>query len=148
MLTTVQFLLLLMARAFLIDYGIPGNHKATVGASWSTVSTDIMADIKRWQDVVEDDTGVRPTRAICNSSVWNAMLANTGIRNTMFVYSNGVTTIADNALRTFLKEQIGLIPYVNNKRYTNEAGVSTKYVGDDTFVLFPERTSRTTLLEY
>lgn len=146
MLTTGAISIASNGQSVSFDYGIPVNHKATVSASWSTVSTDIMADIKRWQDVVEDDTGVRPTRAICNSSVWNAMLANTGIRNTMFVYSNGVTTIADNALRTFLKEQIDLSVYVNNKRYTNEAGVSTKYVGDDTFVLFPEGNLGTTWL--
>ena len=68
------------------------------------------------------------------------MLANTGIRNSLFVYSNGVATISDNALKAFLMEQLGLSVYVNNKRYKNEAGTATKFVADDTFVLFPEGT--------
>ncbi len=140
MLTTGAISIASNGQAVSFDYGVPTGHKATATTSWKTNTTDIVADIKSWQDKIEDDTGVRPTRAICNSSVWNAMLANTGIRNTMFVYSNGVATISDSALKAFLMEQLGLSVYVNNKRYKNEAGTATKFVADDTFVLFPEGT--------
>lgn len=140
MLTTGAISIASNGHAVSFDYGVPTGHKATATTSWKTNTTDIVADIKSWQDKIEDDTGVRPTRAICNSSVWNAMLANTGIRNTMFVYSNGVATISDSALKAFLMEQLGLSVYVNNKRYKNEAGTATKFVADDTFVLFPEGT--------
>ena len=140
MLTTGAISIASNGQAVSFDYGVPTDHKATATTSWKTTTTDIMADIKSWQDKIEDDTGVRPTRAICNSSVWNAMLANTGIRNTMFVYSNGVATISDSALKEFFMEQRGLSVYVNNKRYKNEAGTATKFVADDTFVLFPEGT--------
>ena len=37
-----------------------------------------------------------------------------------------------------MKDQLNLSVYVNNKRYKNELGVATKFVADDTFVLFPE----------
>ena len=140
MLTTGAISIASNGQAVSFDYGVPTGHKATATTSWKTNTTDIIADIKSWQDKIEDDTGVRPTRAICNSSVWNAMLANTGIRNTMFVYSNGVATISDSALKAFLMEQLGLSVYVNNKRYKNEAGTATKFVADDTFVLFPDGT--------
>lgn len=140
MLTTGAISIASNGQAVSFDYGVPTGHKATATTSWKTNTTDIMADIKSWQDKIEDDTGVRPTRAICNSSVWNAMLANTGIRNSLFVYSNGVATISDSALKAFLMEQLGLSVYVNNKRYKNEAGTATKFVADDTFVLFPEGT--------
>lgn len=140
MLTTGAISIASNGQAVSFDYGVPTGHKATATTSWKTNTTDIIADIKSWQDKIEDDTGVRPTRAICNSSVWNAMLANTGIRNTMFVYSNGVAAISDSALKAFLMEQLGLSVYVNNKRYKNEAGTATKFVADDTFVLFPEGT--------
>ena len=140
MLTTGAISIASNGQAVSFDYGVPTDHKATATTSWKTTTTDIMADIKSWQDKIEDDTGVRPTRAICNSSVWNAMLANSGIRNTMFVYSNGVATISDSALKEFFMEQRGLSVYVNNKRYKNEAGTATKFVADDTFVLFPEGT--------
>ena len=72
------------------DYGVPSGHKKTAAASWKNSSTDIIADIYAWQQTILEDTGVKPTRAICNSTVWNALRNNTNVRNTIFVYSNGV----------------------------------------------------------
>lgn len=119
------------------DYGVPSGHKKTAAASWKTSSTDIIADIYAWQQTILEDTGVKPTRAICNSTVWNALRNNTNIRNTIFVYSNGVSTVSDAALKAFLTEQLELSVYVNDKLYKNESGTNTKFVPDDTFVLFP-----------
>lgn len=138
MLTTGAISIASNGQSVSFNYGVPDGHKKTATASWKTATTDIMTDIKNWQDIIEDDTGVRPTRAICNQSVWNAMLTNTGIRNTLYVYSSGVSTISDNALKSFLLDQLNLSVYVNNKRYKNEAGTATKFVADDIFVLFPE----------
>ena len=119
------------------DYGVPSGHKKTAAASWKTSTTDIIADIYAWQQTILEDTGVKPTRAICNSTVWNALRNNTNIRNTIFVYSNGVSTVSDAALKSFLTEQLELSVYVNDKLYKNESGTNTKFVPDDTFVLFP-----------
>ena len=119
------------------DYGVPSGHKKTAAASWKTSTTDIIADIYAWQQTILEDTGVKPTRAICNSTVWNALRNNTNIRNTIFVYSNGVSTVSDAALKSFLAEQLELSVYVNDKLYKNESGTNTKFVPDDTFVLFP-----------
>lgn len=120
------------------DYSIPAEHKKDAAASWGLAATDVMADLRAWLDVIEDDTGVRPTRGMCNSTVWNKLLANTGIRNSIFVYSLGVSVVSDTALKNFLAEQLGLSFFVNNKRFVNEAGTSSKYVADDTLSLFPE----------
>lgn len=119
------------------DYGVPSGHKKTAAVSWKTSSTDIIADIYAWQQTILEDTGVKPTRAICNSTVWNALRNNTNIRNTIFVYSNGVGTISDAALKSLLAEQLELSVYVNDRLYKNESGTNTKFVPDDTFVLFP-----------
>ena len=119
------------------DYGVPSGHKKTAAVSWKNSSTDIIADIYAWQQTILEDTGVKPTRAICNSTVWNALRNNTNIRNTIFVYSNGVSTISDAALKSFLAEQLELSVYVNDRLYKNESGTNTKFVPDDTFVLFP-----------
>ena len=119
------------------DYGVPSGHKKTAAASWKNSSTDIIADIYAWQQTILEDTGVKPTRAICNSTVWNALRNNTNIRNTIFVYSNGVSTVSDAALKSFLAEQLELSVYVNDRLYKNESGTNTKFVPDDTFVLFP-----------
>lgn len=137
-LTTGAISLASNGQAVSYDYGVPLSHKATVSHSWGASGATPVADIRGWMDTIEADTGVRPTRAICNSTVWNALLADASIKNTIYVYSQGVSTISDNALTAFLKDQLGLSVYVNNKRYKNESGVSTKFVADDTFVLFPE----------
>lgn len=140
MLTTGAISLASNGQAVSFDYGIPNDHKATAAVSWATATTDIMTDIRTWMDKIEDDTGVRPNRAICNQSVWNYMLKNTGIRNTIFVYSQGVTAVSDKALKSFLMDQLELSVHVNNKRYKSEARVTTKYVADDIFTLFPSGT--------
>ena len=120
------------------DYGIPAGHKATVGHTWGAASATPIDDIRSYQDTIEGDTGVRPTRAICNSTVWTQLLTDASIKNSIFVYSAGVSQVSDAALRAFLKEQLDLEVYVNNKFYKNEAGVKTKFVADATFALFPE----------
>lgn len=120
------------------DYGIPSTHKKTVGTSWGASGATPIDDIRSYQDLIEGDTGVRPTRAICNSTVWSQLLADASIKNTIFVYSQGVSTVSDKALTAFLEEQLGLSVYVNNKFYKNENGVKTKFVADSTFALFPE----------
>lgn len=120
------------------DYQVPASHKDTVDTSWGSSGATPIDDIRGWMDVIEDDTGVRPLRAICNSTVWTKLLNDASIRNSIYVYSQGVSTISDKTLTAFLKDQLDLSVYVNNKRYKNENGVSTKYVADDTFALFPE----------
>ena len=120
------------------DYGVPATHKKTVGTSWGAAGATPIDDIRSYQDLIEGDTGVRPTRAMCNSTVWAQLLSDASIKNSIFVYSSGVSQISDSALRSFLLEQLGLEVYVNNKFYKNEAGVKTKFVADATFALFPE----------
>ena len=137
-LTTGAITMASNGQAVSFDYGVPAGHKATVSTTWGTSGATPIEDIRGWMDTIEDDTGVRPLRAMCNSSVWNALLADASIKNTIYVYSQGVSSVSDNALTAFLKDQLNLSVYVNNKRYKNELGVSTKFVANDTFVLFPE----------
>lgn len=137
-LTTGALSLASNGQAVTYDYGIPNAHKATVGHTWGASSATPIDDIRSYQDTIEGDTGVRPTRAICNSTVWSQLLTDASIKNSIFVYSAGVSQVSDAALRAFLKEQLDLEVYVNNKFYKNEAGVKTKFVADATFALFPE----------
>lgn len=121
------------------DYGIPSAHKSTVGTSWSTKTADIPEDIRTWQDKIEDDTGVRPTRGICSRQTWGYMRKNENIIKSLFVLSNGqVATISDARLNEYLMDELGLEVVVYSKRYMSDAGAATKYVPDETFVLFPE----------
>ena len=49
------------------DYRLPATHKTTLGngdtAKWSdTDNATPIQDIQGWQDRIEEDTGIRPTR--------------------------------------------------------------------------------------
>jgi hypothetical protein len=137
MLTTGAIVLASNGQNVNVDYGVPNDHKKTVTKAWSDPTADIMGELRDWMQVIETDTGVRPTRALCSRKTWNYLLANTAIRNTLFVFSGGVSVISDKTLRSFLFDQLELAVSVSSQMFMNELGVSTKYVPDDTFVMFP-----------
>ena len=127
-------------QTYTYDYGIKSTHKPTAGASWATETTDIIGDIRTWQDLIEDETGVRPTRAICSRKTWSYMLKNTVISKSIFVLSSGQAAVSDRYLRNYLMEELGLTVEVYTKKYINESGASAAFIPDDVFILIPEGT--------
>lgn len=144
LLTTGLITMTSNGQAYSFDYGIVQAQKPTAGTSWSDPAADIIGEIRTWQDGREDATGVRPTRGLCSRKTWGYILKNTAIKNSVFVLSNGTAALSDNKLRAYLLDELGLSVAVNSKRFTNESGVATAYVPDDTFVLFPEGNLGTT----
>lgn len=127
------------------DYGMPADHKSEVTTSWSDTSSDPIEDMRKAMDKIEDDTGVRPTRAICTRKTWGYLRVNQRIIKSIFVLSNGqVTALSDARLSQYLMDELGLELIVYGKRYKNDAGTATQFVPDDTVVLFPEGTLGTT----
>lgn len=127
------------------DYGMPADHKSEVTTSWSDTSSDPIEDMRIAMDKIEDDTGVRPTRAICTRKTWGYLRVNQKIIKSIFVLSNGqVTALSDARLSQYLMDELGLELIVYGKRYKNDAGTATQFVPDDTVVLFPEGTLGTT----
>ena len=127
------------------DYGMPADHKSEVTTSWSDTSSDPIEDMRKAMDKIEDDTGVRPTRAICTRKTWGYLRVNQKIIKSIFVLSNGqVTALSDARLSQYLMDELGLELIVYGKRYKNDAGTATQFVPDDTVVLFPEGTLGTT----
>ena len=127
------------------DYGMPADHKSEVTTSWSDTSSDPIEDMRVAMDKIEDDTGVRPTRAICTRKTWGYLRVNQKIIKSIFVLSNGqVTALSDARLSQYLMDELGLELIVYGKRYKNDAGTATQFVPDDTVVLFPEGTLGTT----
>ena len=127
------------------DYGMPSDHKSEVTTSWSDTSSDPIEDMRKAMDKIEDDTGVRPTRAICTRKTWGYLRVNQKIIKSIFVLSNGqVTALSDARLSQYLMDELGLELIVYGKRYKNDAGTATQFVPDDTVVLFPEGTLGTT----
>ena len=119
------------------DYGMPQNHKITVGTSWSNADADIYHDIESAQDLIEDETGVRPSRAVFGQKVWGYIRKNKNIRNAI-LGNNSAAPVSDEKIRAYLKDELKLDAVKYTKKYKDEAGVAHQFVEDDIFVLFPE----------
>lgn len=143
-LTTGAISITANGQAYSYDYGIPQSHKVKVTTSWSSASADIGADIVAGQDLIEDDTGVRPTRAVCSRKTWGYMLKNEIFKKSIYVLSQGQATLTDSVLKQYLQDTYGLEVVVYSKRYNNDSKSATKYVPDDTFVMFPSGALGTT----
>ena len=118
------------------DYGIPENHKSTVTTSWSDPAATIIDDIREALDTIEEDTGNRPTRAVCSSVTWKYFRKNEEIRN-MILGNNTSVPVKESAIRDLIEEELKLEIVVYNKKYKDEAGNDQKFVDDDVFVMFP-----------
>lgn len=136
MLTTGAISISANGQDYDYDYGIPETHKATVTAPWSDPTADIIGDIRSWQDTVEDDTGVRPTRAVCSRKTWGYLMSNTDIRNGI-LGNNSAAPVSDTQVSDYLLSQLDLEVVVYSKRYKDENGATHKYIADDIFTLFP-----------
>lgn len=131
-LTTGAISITANGQDFDFDYGLPATHKVTVTTAWSNPAADIGADILTGLDLIEDDTGVRPTRALCDRKTWNSML-----KNNDFKEANDQTVFNDRQLKQYLMDQYGIEVVVYSKRYNNDSKDATPFVPADTFVLFP-----------
>lgn len=136
-LTTGSIAIIANGQAYNYDYGVPDNHKETVTVSWSDPTADILSDIRTWQDTVENDTGVRPTRAVCDQKTWLSIKRNEAISKAVYVISGGGVLVSDNRVKSLLVEELGLEVVVNSKMYIGDNGIPVKYVPENTFVLFP-----------
>lgn len=137
LLTTGSIVMTSNGQTYTYDYGINETHKPTVATSWSTATTDIIEDIRTWQDLIEDETGVRPTRALASRKTFGYLLKNEGIRNAVWGNDNNAP-INETKAKQYLMDELDLSVNVYTKRYKDETGATQKYVPDDTFVLFPE----------
>ena len=139
-LTTGAIAITANGQDYSYDYGVPVAHKAAPTTLWSDLAaSDPIEDIRTWMDTIENDTGVRPIRAVCNRAVWGYLRKNQNIIKSLFVLSNGqVGAISDARLTQYLGDELGLDLVVYSKRYMNDSGTATAFVPADLFVLFPE----------
>lgn len=132
-LTTGAISITANGQNFDFDYGMPSTHKVTVTTAWSNADADIGADILAGLDLIENDTGVRPTRALCDRKTWNHMLKNTNFKKAI----SDKVLMTDSVLKSMLLDVYGIEVVVYSKRYNNDAKTATPFVPADTFVLFP-----------
>ena len=138
-LTTGAIAITANGQAYEYDYGMPEDHKITVGTSWSDLNTsDPIEDLRAAMDKIEDDTGIRPTRGVVTRKTWGYLRNNQKIIKSIFVLSNGqVGALSDSRLTQYLSDELQLELIIYGKRYINDAGTATQFVPDDTVVLFP-----------
>ena len=119
------------------DYGMNKNHMVDAKVDWSNPDADIITEISDWQDVIEEDTGTRPTRAICSKKTFSYFRKNNLIRNA--IWGNDSTApVSREKVKEYIMSELGLTIAVYSKKYINEAGSTKAYVPDDIFVLIPE----------
>lgn len=136
-LTTGAIAVTANGQSYTYDYGMPEEHKGNAAKAWSDPTADIMTDISGWQEKIEDDTGVKPTRAICDNVQWANMKKNQNISKAIYVLGGGTVSVNDTRLKSYLMEELGLEVSVYTKSYKNDQGQATRFMPAETFVLFP-----------
>jgi hypothetical protein len=127
--------------AYDYDYKFKPAHTETLltTAKWSdTVNSDPVEDIRRWQDAIEDDTGNRPTNAVCTRKTWNYLLHNQKMKLDINVQNGQNIILNDAKLKSYLMDQCNLQVAVYNKKYALQDGSSNLFYPDDKFTLFPD----------
>lgn len=119
------------------DYGVDESHKVTATKSWSDPSATILDDIRTGITKIVDDTGVTVERAVCSSKVFGYIRANTEIKKSIYVMTDGVGFVSDAKVKQFIKDELGIDIVVYDKRYKDEEKAVQRYVPEDVFVMFP-----------
>lgn len=122
------------------DYKMKADHKETLvsEAKWAyTANADPIRDIIAWQDLVEENTGVRPTNAIMTRKTWGYLLKNKSIALDMNPLGGQNIIMTDAMLKQYFLTKLGLSVAVYNKKYRAEDGSLQNFYPDDYFTLFP-----------
>lgn len=134
-----------------VNYGVPAAQQAPPAVSWDNANNrTIIADIQAWTQLVEANTGVRPTRAITSDTIANLMLTDQTIRDLIWgpVGDQRPVTFQEinRLLATMDLPQIAT--YNKRVRSQNEDGTynTFRYFPADRFVLMPETKLGDTLM--
>lgn len=134
--TTGAIALASNGQSYSYDYHMPNTHKLS-NPNFNDLDYDICEYINESLDIIENDTGVRPTRAICSRNQWNIMKKNNLIAKNIYVLTNGVGTINDNRLREYILDETGVEIVVYAKRFKDEQGNIKPFIPDNLIVFFP-----------
>lgn len=120
------------------DYGMAADQKYTPKTLWNAEGADPLADVIAMQDVIEAKGYARPRRAITSRAVVRALMKNAGIKEAIYVMSNGKVTLTEANVLAYFRENANLSIAVYDKSYLDEAGVAQRYIPEDLFILIPE----------
>ncbi|ALA55056.1 major capsid protein [Shouchella clausii] len=123
------------------NYGMQKEHKETLTgeAAWSdTAKSTPVQDIQKWQDQVEEDTGVRPTNAILSRKTLGYLMENKSIRLDLNPIGGENIIMTESMIRQYLSNKIGLNIAVYNKKFKDETGAVQQFFPDNVFTLIPD----------
>lgn len=123
------------------DYGLNVSHTESLASTnkWSDLeNSNPVADIQRWQQTIEDSTGIKPDRAICSRKTFNYLMNNKAIKLDMSPLGGQNIIMTDALLTQYIESKLGLQITVNNKRYS-EDGTTKQFFPNDVFTLYPEK---------
>ena len=123
-----------------IDYGMPKSNLVT--SDWSDADTaKPLDDIEKWCDLVEDGSGVRPTRALTRRSKMRQLLSNLQVRKAV-LGTESDRRLSINAFNAFAQEEglptIGVYEGYYRQQLPSGKKVIKKYIEDKSFILLPD----------
>lgn len=138
MLTTGTISLGTNGQGYLYEYDIPESNK--LSKSWEDSTTaDPIQDISDWQDMVENETGIRPTNLLMNGTTFKLLQNANKIKTAIYAFATGVVTPNREQVRAYVESATGCTIHIYNKGYHKDGETTlTKFVGDGVVVLFPE----------
>lgn len=122
------------------DYLHPADHKETLLTTdqWDDADSNPIEDLTRWADIVEENTGDRPTRAILTRKTFNLLLQNNYIKQLLYPGADTARIVlTEPQLRERVETMTGLTLAIYNKKYALADGSSTNYYPDGTVTLLP-----------
>lgn len=125
-------------QAYTYDYGLGLDQKVSPQTAWNANGADPLSDIIAWQDVIENKGYARPARAITSRTVLRTLMKNAGIKEAVYVMSQGKVTLTEANVKDYFREHAGIEIAVYDKKYMSENGVATRYIPEDLFILIPD----------
>lgn len=121
------------------DYKFKSGHKISPATKWSdTANANPVQDIMDAMELAEDDSGNRPTRAICTRKTWGLLLQNERIKKDMNVENGQNIILTDNMLQQYFVNKLGITITVYTKKYALKVnGPSQQFFPDGVFTLLP-----------
>lgn len=116
------------------DYNISNDQKVT--SDWSDPDADIIGDIREWQQIILDTTGVKPTRGVLNSKTASYFLKNKDLKNAIWG-NNAAAPILESDVKTYLNSALGLSYVTYDNKFIDENGTKKNFIPDDYFGLIP-----------
>ncbi|VBB05574.1 phage major capsid protein e [Lucifera butyrica] len=128
--------------AYDYDYKMKSSQKRSLSGTskWSdTVNSNPVEDILTEMDTAEDETGNRPTSAICTRKTWGYLLQNEKIKKDMNVQNGQNIIMTDAVLEQYFLNKLKLKVVVYNKKFLLEVnGASQQFFPDNVFTLIPD----------